>query len=192
MENINLILLKNGLLKSGNANGMIKKALPGALWRAGLSGANYLARRPVASVSNLFNRFRGIQQPFNYGLQRARGNWHVNQANVANAWQNLPGYQRSLIQGASGFLGLPTSGFSGFIGNQAGDLFKYKHGVETGAIKALEGVDKSLSDYQKQFQEMPFMDRLGIAAGVAFDPKAVGQYMGNARTALQQQIDRLR
>jgi len=126
---------------------------------------------------------------------KARQAFQGAKADTAKAWNELNPLARGVIkypaQFAAGYAAGIPMGATGWAGFMAGNLKDQVNAGKEGARQALAGVDQQLAQYQDQLQNMGMMDRLGLAAGVAFKPDMIPGFLGGARGELQSQIEKL-
>lgn len=126
---------------------------------------------------------------------KARQAYQSAKSDTVKAWKSLNPFARGVLkypyQAALGYgLGIPT-GTVGTLASMGGGLANQAAAGREGAAQALTAVDKQLANYQNQLANMGLLDRLGMAAGVAFNPSLAPKALGGARTELQQQIEKL-
>lgn len=190
MNDLNFLLAQQGLIKIGTQDNMSKMAVFGLLRTLPAVAKTFLKYKPKAT-------FEGVKKLFGMGAPNVAGRraYEAAKSQTAQAWGQLNPFVRGAIkypsQAALGYgLGIPVGG-AGWAGFVAGNAKDQAAAGREGAAQALTEVDKQLANYQNQLSNMGLLDRLGMAAGVAFNPSLAPGALGGARTELQQQIEKL-
>lgn len=196
-NDLNFLLAQQGLIKIGTQDNMSKMAFGGLLRTLPAVAKTFLKYKPKATFADAKKFFR-MGAPNVAGQPTNRRAYEAAKAQTAQAWGKLNPYVRGALkypyQAALGYgLGMPSgyAGWAGFAADRVGSLVGDVNAKREGAAQALTEVDKQLANYQNQLANMGLLDRLGMAAGVAFNPSLAPGALGGARTELQQRIEKL-